>query len=134
MAIVRTHSIVGKSTDMIAMTALYEADKLAHEEAVHNGGVSGTFFLSRDAALTAEQLIMYWYGVPDPKTGHNLATCIWQSRRHSVAASSRPHHIRAMQLAAASYEFYTLERHVLRKYKGETGVRVEPFVGGEVGW
>ncbi|KAG8899485.1 hypothetical protein FRB99_006690 [Tulasnella sp. 403] len=94
---------------------LYEADRLAHEEAVVNGG-----------------LIMYWYGVPDPVTGLNLATCIWQSRAHAVAANSRPHHIRAMKLAASSYEVYTLERHVLRKEKGATGVTIEEFVGGDV--
>ncbi|KAG8747133.1 hypothetical protein FRC10_002182 [Ceratobasidium sp. 414] len=116
--------------------ALYEADRLAHEEAVQNGG-----------------LIMYWYGVPDPETGDNLATCIWQvgsssslsvhtpdvcfipqSRAHAVAANSRPHHIKAMRLAAASFEYYTLERHVLRKWRGKPGLEVVPYTGGEVGW
>ncbi|KAF7970710.1 hypothetical protein HWV62_8865 [Athelia sp. TMB] len=96
---------------------LYEADKLAHEEAVHNGG-----------------LIMYWYGIPNSETGMNLATCVWQSRRHAIAANSRPHHINAMKLAAASFEVYNLERHVLRKVKGQRGLTIEPFTGGEVGW
>ncbi|KAI0051896.1 hypothetical protein FA95DRAFT_1464352, partial [Auriscalpium vulgare] len=96
---------------------LYDADKLAHEEAIRNGG-----------------LILYWYGTPDPKTGLNLATCIWQSRAHAIAANSRPHHIRAMRLAAASYDTYKLERHVLRKVAGERGVRVVPFESGNVGW
>lgn len=102
---------------LFRMAALYEADKLAHEEAVHNGG-----------------LIMYWYGIPNAETGMNLATCIWQSRKHAVAANSRPHHIKAMTLAAASFEVYNLERHVLRKEKGSKGVTVEPFRGGDVGW
>lgn len=96
---------------------LYEADKLAHEEAIRNGG-----------------LIMYWYGIPDPATGRNLATCIWQSRAHALAANGRPHHIRAMRLAAASYDTYDLERHTLRKARGSRGVSVEPFTGGAVGW
>ncbi|EIW63503.1 uncharacterized protein TRAVEDRAFT_62977 [Trametes versicolor FP-101664 SS1] len=96
---------------------LYEADKKAHEEAVQNGG-----------------LILYWYGTPHPETGLNLATCIWQSRTHAAAANSRPHHIRAMRLAAASYERYELERHRLRKVKGEARLRVEPYDGGDVGW
>ncbi|KAG1869822.1 hypothetical protein C8R48DRAFT_653348 [Suillus tomentosus] len=96
---------------------LYDADKLAHEEAVLSGG-----------------LIMYWYGVPDPETGMNLATCIWQSRKHAVAANSHPHHIRAMMLAASSYEVYTLERHKLRKLRGERGVTIHPFDGAEVVW
>jgi len=58
---------------------------------------------------------MYWYGVPHPATRDNLATCIWQSRAHAVAANSRPYHAKAARLAAASYEMYTLERYILRK-------------------
>ncbi|KAI5889672.1 uncharacterized protein SCHCODRAFT_01100509 [Schizophyllum commune H4-8] len=98
-------------------TPLYEADRKAHEEAVKNGG-----------------LILYWYGVPDPQTGFNLATCIWQSRKHAIAANSRPHHIEAMKLASQSYEHYILERHILRKARGETGVTIEPFREGDIGW
>jgi len=77
---------------------------------------------------------MYWYGVPDPKTGLNLATCIWQSRRHAVAASSGPQHILAMKLAAASFAEYRLERWVLRKVKGRGDLFVEAYEGGDVGW
>lgn len=96
---------------------------------------------------------MYWYGVPHPETGDNLATCVWQvsspllqtlsvyltllrqqSRGHAVAANSRPHHIKAMRLAAASFENYTLERHILRKWKGQPGLEIVPYTGGEVGW
>ena len=77
---------------------------------------------------------MYWYGIPDPATGRNLATCIWQSRAHALAANGRPHHIRAMRLAAASYDTYDLERHTLRKARGSRGVSIEPFTGGAVGW
>ncbi|KAF9244885.1 hypothetical protein BU15DRAFT_85735 [Melanogaster broomeanus] len=97
--------------------SLYEADKLAHEEAVSNGG-----------------LIMYWYGVPNPETGMNLATCIWQSRKHARVANSGPHHVRAMKLAAVSYETYTLERYRLSKVKGDKGIIVEDFDGVECGW
>ena len=64
----------------------------------------------------------------------NLATCIWQSRKHAMAANSRPHHIKAMRLAAEVYDVYDLERHVLRKIQGEEGVTIETFTGGEVGW
>ena len=44
------------------------------------------------------------------------------------------HHVRAMRLAIASYERYDLERYRLRKMRGETGVRVEAYDGGDVGW
>jgi hypothetical protein len=97
--------------------SLYEADRKAHAEAVRNGG-----------------LILYWYGIPHPETGLNLATCIWQSRKHATAANSNPYHITAMKLAATSYEVYTLERYRLTKVAGERGVTVNPFLGGDVGW
>ncbi|KAF8507467.1 hypothetical protein BU17DRAFT_57437 [Hysterangium stoloniferum] len=96
---------------------LYEADKLAHEEAVQNGG-----------------LIMYWYGVPSPETGLNLATCIWQSRQHAILANSRPNHIQAAKLAKGAYEIYNLERYILRKRQGEIGIQIEPYTEGPVGW
>ena len=76
---------------------------------------------------------MYWYGAPDNE-GNNLATCIWQSRRHAIAANSRPSHIIAARLAVESFETWNLERHVIRKVKGETGITVEPYTGGDVGW
>ncbi|KAL0574952.1 hypothetical protein V5O48_006997 [Marasmius crinis-equi] len=97
--------------------SLYDADKKAHEEAISNGG-----------------LIMYWYGVPNQETGMNLATCIWQSRKHANAATHRPHHAQAMKLARDSYEIYALERYVLSKAKGSSNVEILPFEDGEVGW
>lgn len=93
---------------------LYEADRLAHEEAVSRGG-----------------LLLYWYGSPTA-LGSNLATCIWQSRKHAVLANSGPRHLEAIRLAREMYEIYSLERYVLRKVKGETGVSVVPWESGEV--
>ena len=96
--------------------SLYQADREAHEEAVHNGG-----------------LVMYWYGVPD-ETGLNLATCIWQSRRHAIKAISGPKHVQAMKQAAGAYEIYELERWILRKEAGFTDISLRKWEGGEVGW
>lgn len=96
--------------------SLYQADREAHEEAVHNGG-----------------LVMYWYGVPD-ETGLNLATCIWQSRRHAIKAISGPKHVLAMKQAAGAYEVYELERWVLRKEAGFRELSLRKWEGGEVGW
>jgi len=39
-----------------------------------------------------------------------------------------------MRLAAASYEVYDLERHILRKSTGEKSVTIEQFRGGDIGW
>jgi hypothetical protein len=92
---------------------------------------------------------MYWYGTPHPTTGVNLATCIWESRAHARAANGRPHHVKAMRLAAAAYEMYALEvrttrhweemqmlmmpqRYTLRKVAGEEGVWVEEY--SEASW
>lgn len=96
--------------------SLYAADRAAHAEAVRNGG-----------------LVMYWYGVPDA-TGLNLATCIWQSRRHAVNAISGPKHILAMRQAAGAYETYELERWIVRKSKGRKHLELEKWTGGDVGW
>lgn len=39
-----------------------------------------------------------------------------------------------MGLAASSFAEYRLERHVLKKEKGERGLKVFPYTGGDVGW
>ncbi|WVQ77218.1 hypothetical protein IAR50_006901 [Cryptococcus sp. DSM 104548] len=99
-----------------ANLSLYKADREAHEEAVQNGG-----------------LILYWYGVPD-STGLNLATCIWQSRRHAIKAISGPKHLSAMKQTEGAYETYSLERWVLKKEVGKRGVSLNKWEGGDVGW
>jgi len=102
-------------------TDLYDADRLAHEEAVHSGG-----------------LLMYWYGVPDSVTGANLATCIWTSQDYARRASKLPLHREAVRHAVDAYESFDLSRYAVVKRKGEDGVRIEPWrsdeaVGGVVG-
>lgn len=64
----------------------------------------------------------------------NLATCIWQSRKLAVKAISGPEHVKAMKLAATSYELYALERYILRKVPGSSKLSIEPYEQGEVGW
>ena len=76
---------------------------------------------------------MYWSGTSDSE-GDNLSTCVWQSRQCAIAANTRPLHILATRVAITSYVSFTLERHVIRKVKGETGVTVEEYTSGEVGW
>ncbi|WVW83659.1 hypothetical protein I302_105680 [Kwoniella bestiolae CBS 10118] len=99
-----------------ANLSLYRADREAHEEAVKNGG-----------------LVMYWYGVPD-HTGLNLATCIWQSRRHAIKAISGPKHMKAMKETEGAYETYQLERWILSKKAGKRHLELKKWVGGDVGW
>ncbi|GAA5844706.1 hypothetical protein JCM9279_002889 [Rhodotorula babjevae] len=108
---------------------LYELDRAAHEEAVTRGG-----------------LILYWYGNPVPApsaattshgfdvddVGRNLATCIWQSRADAIAAMRGEHHKEAARLASTTYEYYTLERYIVRKEPGELSLRIHPWHGREV--
>ncbi|SCV69828.1 BQ2448_1222 [Microbotryum intermedium] len=117
---------------------LYEADRQAHEEAVtvstrtfdpfRNPRLSPSYHFDD---LQAGGLLAYWFGVPNSH-GSNLATCIWMSRAHAVRAIAGPKHVEAMRLAEAMYANYDLERYVLRKTKGELGVTIEPWRGGEV--
>ncbi|EPQ27803.1 uncharacterized protein PFL1_04548 [Pseudozyma flocculosa PF-1] len=95
-------------------TSFYEADRLAHEEAVRSGG-----------------LLMYWYGAPDPKTGENLATCIWTNRRDAIRASRLELHGKAARLARDAYDVYDLTRYTVRKKAGEEKLSVEEWRDGE---
>ncbi|PWN44365.1 hypothetical protein IE81DRAFT_273627, partial [Ceraceosorus guamensis] len=74
---------------------LYEADRLAHEEAVSSGG-----------------LMMYWYGTPDA-LGSNLATCVWTSREAAKVASALPLHKKAASKSSKAYETFELARYRL---------------------
>lgn len=88
----------------------YRADRLAHEEAVRSGG-----------------LILYWYGTPHPRTGHNLATCIWTSRAEAIRASRLPLHAFAAKYAGPSYESYELRRYAVVKRKGNCRLQIEAW-------
>lgn len=127
----------GLPTRVDKFPVLSEADRAAHEEAVQNGGVSPIImFPTQDSQIDVfvlPKLLMYWYGIPDQETGLNLATCVWQSRSHALAAHTRPKHIRAMRLAASSYASYELERWTLRKTVGSRGLEILPYDGRTAG-
>lgn len=99
-----------KRRDGSGSTDLYRSDKLSHEEAVRSGG-----------------LLMYWYGVPDPHTGANLATCIWSSREDAKRASRLPLHREAAALAKDVYHSFELSRYAVVKRKGEHRLRLEEW-------
>lgn len=99
-----------KRRDGSASKPLYAADKLSHEEAVRSGG-----------------LLMYWYGVPDPHSGANLATCIWASREDASRASRLPLHKEAARLAGEVYQSFELSRYAVVKREGEERLRLEEW-------
>ncbi|KAJ3391037.1 hypothetical protein HDU80_011130 [Chytriomyces hyalinus] len=82
--------------------ALYEADGLAHKEALESGG-----------------LLKYWYGSLNERR-QCLAMCVWSSRDFAKLATRKPYHRLASSLASEMYESYTLERWSLTKHVGET--------------
>ncbi|GAA5851637.1 hypothetical protein JCM8547_001159 [Rhodosporidiobolus lusitaniae] len=117
---------------------LYEKDRAAHEEAVSHGGLISYWFgspmplirerssSSSSATSSTSPSFTSSPSALDPHdlSGRNLATCIWTSRAHALAAMKGPKHIEAARLAKRTYESFTLERYVLRKEKGARGVRV----------
>ena len=52
----------------------------------------------RSNSVTAADIRYRRYGAVN-EAGENLATCIWQSRKHAVAAMYNPKHAVAMRLA-----------------------------------
>ncbi|KAI6195115.1 hypothetical protein M3Y96_01196600 [Aphelenchoides besseyi] len=87
--------------------ALYNADALAHQEAIESGG-----------------LLKYWYGTLN-ELRQCLAMCIWSNRQFARAATVKPLHIQAVSLTRQMYESYTLERYRLIKHKGEAKFQIE---------
>lgn len=70
---------------------------------------------------------MYWYGIPDPATGNNLASCIWTDREAARRASRLPFHREAAEHAKWAYREFELSRYAVVKKKGESKVRVEEW-------
>ncbi|KAI9720982.1 MAG: hypothetical protein M1828_005454 [Chrysothrix sp. TS-e1954] len=102
------HGVVFRSRRAPGSTStdLYEADRLAHEEAVNSGG-----------------LLMYWYGTPDA-AGNNLATCIWTDKESAKVASRLPKHREAVQHAIKAYQSFDLSEFRVEKREGECQFRV----------
>ncbi|KAH0544961.1 hypothetical protein FGG08_000887 [Glutinoglossum americanum] len=71
-------------------------DESSHKEAVESGG-----------------LLKYWYGVPDPVNGRNLATCVWRRRDDARRGSAGEGHRRAALAARQMYTEWKIERLAL---------------------
>ncbi|GAA5920068.1 hypothetical protein JCM5296_003482 [Sporobolomyces johnsonii] len=72
---------------------LYEADRLAHEEAVTAGGLCAYWFGN---CLSVDETA----GDNADLQGRNLATCVWMSRADAIAAMRGERHKEAARLAA----------------------------------
>jgi hypothetical protein len=70
------------------------------------------------AAMTTPGFLFYFAGVPC-STGECLSFCLWDQRSSAQMGSARPEHRTAVQQGVSSYEYYNLERHLIRKQQGQ---------------
>jgi hypothetical protein len=78
-----------------------------------------------EASRRAVGLIHYFRGTPNEHR-ECLSFCIWRNRKEAARAAQLPLHRVAMTMTEEKYEWYTLERHFLRKIRGRGGIEIEP--------
>ena len=66
------------------------------------------------AARETPGFLFYFIGVPKP-TGECLSFCLWDSQANARAGSARSEHREAVERGMQSFEYYTLERHIIQK-------------------
>jgi len=66
------------------------------------------------AARETPGFIFYFIGTPKP-TGECLSFCLWDSQFNARAGSARSEHRTAIEQGMSAFEYYTLERHIIRK-------------------
>jgi hypothetical protein len=79
-----------------------------------------------EAQRRAVGLVFYFRGTPNEQRDC-LSFCIWSSRQEAARAAKLPLHQVAMTMVDEKYEWYSLERYVLRKVRGRDGIEVEPI-------
>lgn len=77
-----------------------------------------------EAQRRAEGLVYYFRGVHNERR-ECLSFCIWSSRQEAVRAAQLPLHQIAMNMVNEKYEWYSLERYMLRKVRGQSGIEAE---------
>ena len=66
------------------------------------------------AARETPGFLHYFIGTPRP-TGECLSFCLWENQASARAGSAKPAHHKAIEQGMQSFEYYTLERHVITK-------------------
>jgi hypothetical protein len=74
-----------------------------------------------EAQRRAIGLVFYFRGTPNEHR-ECLSFCIWSSRQEAARAARLPLHRVAMTMVDEKYEWYALERYLLRKARGRKGV------------
>jgi len=78
-----------------------------------------------EAQRRAIGLVFYFRGTPNEHC-ECLSFCIWASRQEASRAARLPLHREAMMMVDEKYEWYALERYVLRKVRGRRGIEATP--------
>jgi hypothetical protein len=81
---------------------------------------------AHDEAQSARGFVHYFKG-PVNDLGECLSFCLWTSRAHARAASSRPAHREAVTIAHDTYARFALEFLRLTKRAGAMEFEFEPF-------
>lgn len=89
-------------SDPEKINLLYEADRQSHAEANILGG-----------------LLKYWYGEPDQKTGHNLATCWWRSFEDAKKGGIGKAHRESVSRTRDWYSYWKVEQYILQISEGD---------------
>jgi len=78
-----------------------------------------------EAERRAVGLVFYFRGTPNEHR-ECLSFCIWAGREEAARAARLPLHRVAMSMVEEKYEWYALERYVLRKERGRRGLEAIP--------
>jgi len=85
-----------------------------------------------EAQRRADGLVFYFRGIPN-ENRECLSFCLWNSREEAARASQLPLHRVAMSMVNEKYEWYSLERYVVRKAPGSFRIDIEPIASGARG-
>jgi hypothetical protein len=78
-----------------------------------------------EAQRRAIGLVFYFRGTPN-EYRECLSFCIWASRQEAARAARLPLHREAMMMVGEKYEWYALERYLLRKVGDRSGIEAIP--------
>jgi hypothetical protein len=78
-----------------------------------------------EAQRRAIGLVFYFRGTPNEHR-ECLSFCIWSSRAEAARAARLPLHREAMTMVDEKYEWYALERYLLRTVRGRRGIEAIP--------
>ena len=83
-----------------------------------------------EAQRRASGLLFYFRGTPNERR-ECVSFCIWSNRDEAARAARLPLHSLAMNSVDEMYEWYALERYVIRKRPGQERLEIEPAIAEE---